>query len=672
MGINHLAMRPSARLFITLLAALSIIAAQLTVFSSQATAQNDGWQLNRLVLEFDDGSYFDSDVDPWTQIASADIIVYDDLRNEMHISCSEDLTGRTVYRIDNGTEVTLKVEDFWMSVNRPSGGEHTGDYCIPLDEFPSTVSLTIDKTQVDNRVEAEAGDETFTFDVVCTDGTTDTGIEITGTDTYTVTGIAENADCDVTETDNAGADLTEAGTDQNDLDETDTLEDVNVGTDGATVYFVNTYDAPPPLGDGTIVVAKVVDGDGDAPEDDFGFNLICDDGTNETFTLGDGEDDTFIREGGFEGCEVTETDDLDADATSWAITGDLTDSGTGTATGDDPGFDVGEDQTVTVTFTNTFDASPNPEISLVKSAVAIDSDELIVGELVNLNGNKLYLVNGDNVDETHTITYDFVVTNTGDVTLFNVTLTDPMLGGEVTLEDTVLEPGQITIGTATYDLTDEDMDSSTLPNTATVTGEDQAGTEVSDTDDEVIGIVQVEGEVLEPSISVVKDAVDGVSEDDEGNLLVTIAGQDGSATVTYQYVVTNTGDDDLTDLTLIDDKIGDLTDELTAAVTAAYGTPVLPAGESVTITVDHEVTAADFDGITLTNVVDVTGVGVDSGATVTDDDDETVTLIEVLDVVEELPKTGLNMAGLTGLGLLLAMLGAASLLFTRRRDGGTV
>lgn len=314
----------------------------------------------------------------------------------------------------------------------------------------------------------------------------------------------------------------------------------------------------------------------------------------------------------------------------------------------------------------------DPDIALTKSAVAIDSDELIVGELVDLNGEKLYLLNGENLNEPHTITYVFDITNSGNVSLYDVALDDPMLGGDVTIEDTTLAPGASTTGTATYDLTDEDIATGNVPNTATVTGEDEAGTEVTDTDDETISIVQVEGEVLQPGISVVKDAVDGVTEDDEGNLLVAIEGEDGDATVTYQYVVTNTGDDTLTDLTLVDDKIGDLTDELVAAVTSTYGEAILPVDGSVTVTADHVVTADDFDGLSLTNVVDVVGVGVDSSATVTDDDDETVVLVEVLDTTEtattqELPKTGLNTTGLAGLGLLLAMIGAASLLFTRRR-----
>ena len=287
---------------------------------------------------------------------------------------------------------------------------------------------------------------------------------------------------------------------------------------------------PTPTPDpGEVTVEKVVLGE-DAPEDaEFSFILECGD-TTEEFTLADGESsDTFTVAAGTD-CTVSETDDQDANLTSWELTGDAVDSGEGT---DTDGFTVAANDEITVTFTNEF--------------------------------------------------------------------------------------------------------------------------------------ADVMAEVLEPGISVTKTAVDGVSEDDEGNLTVTIEGEGGSATVTYEFVVTNTGDDDLTDLTLVDDKIGDLTDALTAELEDA----TLPVGESVTVTADHEVTAADFDGITLTNVVEVVGVGVDSGATVDDSDDETVTLIEVMDVVEEepeeLPKTGLSSAGLTGLGLLLSMIGAAALLLTSPR-----
>src|SRR5699024_611931 len=55
------------------------------------------------------------------------------------------------------------------------------------------------------------------------------------------------------------------------------------------------------------------------------------------------------------------------------------------------------------------------------------------------------------------VVYTFVVTNTGNTTLTDVTLTDDMLGGNITLEKTTLNPGESTTATAEYDVTQEDI-----------------------------------------------------------------------------------------------------------------------------------------------------------------------------------------------------------------------
>ena len=41
-----------------------------------------------------------------------------------------------------------------------------------------------------------------------------------------------------------------------------------------------------------------------------------------------------------------------------------------------------------------------------------------------------------------TITYDFVITNNSKVTMNNIVLIDPMLGGNIELENTTLKPGK--------------------------------------------------------------------------------------------------------------------------------------------------------------------------------------------------------------------------------------
>jgi hypothetical protein len=94
-----------------------------------------------------------------------------------------------------------------------------------------------------------------------------------------------------------------------------------------------------------------------------------------------------------------------------------------------------------------------PEINLVKEGTYIDNNPVGIYNA------------GDQ------ISYNFTVTNTGNVPLSNVTLTDPQVtvsGGPIA----VLNPGVTdnSTFTAIYTLTQEDIDAGTFTNTATVTG----------------------------------------------------------------------------------------------------------------------------------------------------------------------------------------------------------
>ena len=712
MSTNHLAMRPSTRLFVTLLATLSIIAAQMAVFAptsadaeDEAPGGGNGGTFDfsgYIDFIYPDGGterhHFDVEDNPGQDVPLPPYEWHGDGDNEgpeFHLSCSATLTGTTATDTDsNDVTVTLGGFDIERSKNGTtqatcsdtdfveldiSKTDSTDGDVSPGDPFSYTISL---------RNIATGDDATTATDVTLVD-VVPHQLSIEGwsatfndadvaSDTCTVDG--QTVDCSVDDLGPEGADTFELTID---VQVRDDVSDCGPVTNTATGGASNaapvsdsteiTIDCPEK---GSITVAKAVDGLGDAPEGDFAFDLVCDGETIDSFELAAGESKDFEQLGGFVDCTVEETNDQNADATSWQITGDATGSGDGTET---DSFDVDETESVTVTFTNTYDLPPAPAIEITKDAIP-SATEVTVGELVEFDdGEKSLFIDLDE-QETYTVDYEFTVTNPSDRTLIVTSLTDvffdrsepPVEVADQDLLDAftdandgnVLAPEDVVTFTVTFTLTEEDLDRGFLDNTVTVTAfDDQTEQPVSSSDDEVVGISEVEGEVFEPSINIEKTAVDGVSEDEEGNLIVTIEGEDGSATVTYEFVVTNTGDDDLTDLTLVDDKIGDLTDALTAALEDA----TLPVGEAVTVTADHEVTAADFDGITLTNVVEVVGVGVDSDATVDDSDDETVTLVEVQDTAEELPETGLNAAGLTGLGLLLAMIGAASLLLTSPR-----
>ena len=84
-----------------------------------------------------------------------------------------------------------------------------------------------------------------------------------------------------------------------------------------------------------------------------------------------------------------------------------------------------------------------------------------------------------------TVTYTYKVTNTGDTTLFDVSVDDDVIGhiGDIA----VLEPGDTVTLTKDYVLP---ANPPTITNVGTATGTDELGTSVSATDDAVVTIVE--------------------------------------------------------------------------------------------------------------------------------------------------------------------------------------
>ncbi|WP_373396581.1 hypothetical protein V8V91_17725 [Algoriphagus halophilus] len=98
------------------------------------------------------------------------------------------------------------------------------------------------------------------------------------------------------------------------------------------------------------------------------------------------------------------------------------------------------------------------------------------------------------------ITYTFDVSNTGNVTLTDVTVSDPLSGLSAITRSGYLGTGENQVSTATYTITQSDMDAGQVDNTATATGNDPDDVEVSDTDSETITVVK------DASIEIVKSA----------------------------------------------------------------------------------------------------------------------------------------------------------------------
>ena len=229
-------------------------------------------------------------------------------------------------------------------------------------------------------------------------------------------------------------------------------------------------------------------------------------------------------------------------------------------------FGVGEVATATVTYSpgadedpvdNTVTAAGTGADSGVEASHEASCRTDVLHPAINIVKDGPGLVHvGD------TITYSFTVTNPGELELFDVVLSDPicdagtiLAGGDV---DSSLAVGEVWHFSCTHLVTDTDPDP--LPNTATITGdttEGEGGQPVSDTDDHVVDIIH-------PGISIVKTV------DEE---VVPIG-----TTVTFTYVITNTGDTTLYNVSVDDDILGHVGD-----------IAVLEPGASVTLTKDFVV-----------------------------------------------------------------------------------
>ena len=228
------------------------------------------------------------------------------------------------------------------------------------------------------------------------------------------------------------------------------------------------------------------------------------------------------------------------------------------------------------------------------------------------------------------VTYNFQITNTGNVPRTNVTLTDTV--ANVTLTGTpipVLNPGQTntTAYSATYPLQPGDIGGQ-ISNTATVTGTPPGGggdvSDISGTTftNDTPTTTNIPNFTPAPAIALNKTVNDSAIDD----------GAEAGDVLSYGFIITNTGNVPLYNVTI--------TDQLPGIVLTGAPITVLNPGESnaTAYTASYTVTAADILAREVINDARVTGTyPPNSGSTVTDDDAETVAFLNIEAIPEVFP-----------------------------------
>lgn len=189
---------------------------------------------------------------------------------------------------------------------------------------------------------------------------------------------------------------------------------------------------------------------------------------------------------------------------------------------------------------------------------------------------------GDGVAEVgETVGYRFVVTNTGDLPLSGVTITDPLVTGIAPASADIPVGGSATFTAAPFAVAQPHVDAGTLSNTAQATGTAAGGT-LTATDSVAIAIPS------SPALSAVKSAA---LADTDGNGVA-----DAGETIQYTIRVTNTGNVTLTGVTVDDPLLPTLTEVVELAPGAFHD-----------FVGSYQVTASDLMRGTVVNTATATG-----------------------------------------------------------------
>lgn len=216
------------------------------------------------------------------------------------------------------------------------------------------------------------------------------------------------------------------------------------------------------------------------------------------------------------------------------------------------------------------------------------------------------------------LTYTLTMANTGNVTLYSCTFEDSLEGiGELAYasEDRTLEPGEVMTATASYAISQADIDRGFVRNTVLGHADGPDGNPLDPVPDEVITELPPD-----PAVLVVKTA------DRE-----TIRGARSGDVIRYSFTGTNTGNVTLSDVALTDELEG-ISDLQCDWSQASLGEGLLLPGESFTAEASYALTQEDIDLGEVANHVVISGTGPQDSETgerktVTDEDDAVTELL---------------------------------------------
>jgi large repetitive protein len=186
------------------------------------------------------------------------------------------------------------------------------------------------------------------------------------------------------------------------------------------------------------------------------------------------------------------------------------------------------------------------------------------------------------------LTYDLILENIGNVEIGSIVVSDPQAtsgptyqSGDVNM-DNILQPGETWIYTASYIVTQANIDAGSFTNTATANGVPQAGTLDPVSDSETVNATQT------PDIALIKSSslnlgMNGIA--DPGDI------------ITYTYTVTNTGNVTLTGVTVTESSFsgaGPVPVPVFAGATMGSPAGTLKPGESATYTANYTLVLADM------------------------------------------------------------------------------